>query len=799
MYKIVLVCGGPSLERGISLNTTRSVYDNIGKIPGVNIEVIFINTNMDKYKITQQFLYSNTPSDFDFKLKYEGKFLSDEEFAAELKRCDIVFPVIHGKYGEDGALQKLLESLKVNFVGSGAEACARMYNKETAGLSLLKKNGFYTVPKLVVKRNTSTDKMIEDVTAFFTEELKNVDAEVIVKPVEGGSSIGVEKAGGISETVRTIKTLFSGYDFDALLVELMCVGKEFTVIVVENMQHKPVALLPTEIECSGIFTQEKKYMPSERTHYYCPPRFKREVIDNIRTSAEQLFLLAGAKDFLRIDGWLLDSGELYFSDFNPISGMEQNSFLFQQGAKIGLTHQSLIYYILNNASKRYNINFPQKDVNIKEKKKIFVLMGGWTSERQVSLMSGTNVWLKLLNSDKYQATPFLLFKEQEEMKVLELPYAVALNHTVEEIMYQYNIWKNRLADEDNKDFKAISEEIRQHLQIDLNSLCSIELKTCISLESFVKYAKQNKAYVFLGLHGGFGENGSIQKIFEDSGVPFNGSKSIASKICMDKFQTGELVTELGIDGLRTARKRRITVSEMKDLLDNGKTEAYWTETVQFSGSDAVVIKPNADGCSTGVIVLKSSRDFEVYLQLIVGNKKYIEPNTFANQSTIVALSTENAEEFVLEEYISTTKISIYKGNLEYDDKGWVEMTVGVFERNGVYHSLNPSITIAEDAVLSVQEKFQGGIGVNITPPPEEIVSAKIIANVKHLIEKVAEKLGIRDYCRIDIFVHAVTGELIVIEANTLPGLSPSTVLFQQGVKEEKPILPLELLETIIDF
>ncbi|MDD4048109.1 MAG: hypothetical protein PHI90_04685, partial [Clostridia bacterium] len=791
MYKILLICGGPSLERGISLNTTRSVYNNIGKISDVDIEVIFINTNMEKYIISQQFLYSNTPSDFDFKLKSEGKYLSNEDFVAELKCSDIVFPMIHGKYGEDGELQKLLESLNINFVGSGADSCSRMYNKEMAGISILMKNGFYTVPKLVVKRSSSKGKITQDVTAFFTEELKNVNAEVIVKPVEGGSSIGVEKTAGISGTVCTIMELFCRGDFDALLVELMCVGKEFTVIILENKRHEPTALIPTEIECSGVFTQEKKYMSSERTHYYCPPRFTREVIDNIRASAERLFSIAGARDFLRIDGWVLESGELYFSDFNPISGMEQNSFLFQQGAKIGLTHQGLICYILNNAGARYNINFLQKCDNICKKKKIYILMGGWTSERQVSLMSGTNVWLKLLNSDKYEATPFILFREQEKIKVLELPYAVALNHTVEEIMYQYNSWKCRL--EDNKDFYVVSDEIRQRLQLDVNSLCSIELKTCISLDNFISFAKQNSAYVFLGLHGGFGEDGSIQKMLEDSDVPFNGSKSATSKICMDKFKTGQLVMELGLNGLRTARKKKLSISEMNQLVKNNKVSEYWLETVKYLNSDAVVIKPNTDGCSTGVIVLKSFRDFDVYLRLIYSHNKYIEPNTFDNQSTMVALSTENAEEYIMEEYILTGNISIKSGVLEYGDKAWVEMTVGVLERNGVYHSLNPSIAIAENAVLSVQEKFQGGIGVNITPPPEEIVSAKIIDNVKYAVEKVAEKLGIRDYCRIDIFVHAVSGEIIIIEANTLPGLSPSTVLFQQGVKEVKPILPLELL------
>jgi D-alanine-D-alanine ligase-like ATP-grasp enzyme len=131
------------------------------------------------------------------------------------------------------------------------------------------------------------------------------------------------------------------------------------------------------------------------------------------------------------------------------------------------------------------------------------------------------------------------------------------------------------------------------------------------------------------------------------------------------------------------------------------------------------------------------------------------------------------------------------------------MTVGVVEEKfsesgrGKIRALSPSITIAEDTILSVEEKFQGGTGVNITPPPKNIISEKNLYKVKVLIEAVAEKIGIRGYSRIDIFVHAKTGNIIVIEINTLPGLTPSTVIYHQALAEEKPIFPKEFLELLI--
>ena len=111
--------------------------------------------------------------------------------------------------------------------------------------------------------------------------------------------------------------------------------------------------------------------------------------------------------------------------------------------------------------------------------------------------------------------------------------------------------------------------------------------------------------------------------------------------------------------------------------------------------------------------------------------------------------------------------------------------------------MNPSMTVAIGNILTLEEKFQGGTGVNITPPPEPFVKPSAVKKAKVRMEKVAKTLGIGGYARIDAFMHVKTGELIIIEANTTPALTPSTVIYQQALAEEKPMYPRQFLEKIV--
>ncbi len=147
----------------------------------------------------------------------------------------------------------------------------------------------------------------------------------------------------------------------------------------------------------------------------------------------------------------------------------------------------------------------------------------------------------------------------------------------------------------------------------------------------------------------------------------------------------------------------------------------------------------------------------------------------------------------------TDIVRVKGGALRHVPKtGLVEITVGVVEQPEGIHAFNPSITIADGEVLSVEEKFQGGTGINLTPPPEEVMSKAIRRRVQKNMEKLATDLNLRGYSRIDAFIHCETGDIFIIEVNSLPGLTPSTVIFQQALAEEPALYPVQFLELLAD-
>src|ERR1700735_5710707 len=162
--RIALICGGPSAERGISLNSARSVMDHLSPL-GWEIAPYYCDMQKNFYRLSPSQLYSNTPSDFDYKLAHAAQPLSTEAFVKECRAADIVFPAIHGAFGEDGELQELLEKNKIPFVGSPSKACRLMFDKSRAN-SHLAQHGFDTLPHCVVSTGES-DATIEKKLAVF--------------------------------------------------------------------------------------------------------------------------------------------------------------------------------------------------------------------------------------------------------------------------------------------------------------------------------------------------------------------------------------------------------------------------------------------------------------------------------------------------------------------------------------------------------------------------------------------------------------------------------------------------------
>jgi D-alanine--D-alanine ligase len=758
-------------------------------------EVIPFYCDLDRrfYKLSPAQLYSNTPSDFDFKLTNMAQPLSEMELVEAMGKTDIVFPVIHGEYGEDGELQEFLERNSLPFVGSSSKSCRLMFDKVAAN-RYMAENGFATIPNCFIEENDSIEVRLKKVTDFFenphVQEYFDIKKgkKFVIKPSAGGSSIGVSTATNVEDVLKHAESIFSNKYGGHALIEPYCRGSEFTVIVMQNQNNEPIAFIPTEIELKGseILTYRDKYLPSNQVEHYCPPRFNNEWIATIQKTAERLFSIFEMCDFARLDGRVLPDGKIIFSDFNPISGMEQHSNIFLQGSRVGFSHHDMLRYIITHSAQRYNIGCAINPVKKKQVvQKIHILLGGETAERQVSVMSGTNVWLKLLLLSGYQPIPYLLTSNN---KVWKLPYSFMLNYTVEEILLHC----------------AASDYIISRLQTLVPPICerlgvpflignALDKPYEITLDEFCQESVDENAFVFIALHGGEGEDGTLQGKLNEYKLAYNGSDVDASRLCMDKYMTGKVLDDLNDPLLTSAPKILIPAKQ------NQQVEPIWNYSARKLKTAEILVKPQADGCSEGVARLKSANDLRFYLQAIDQGETILKAETLENQPLMLELP-EQVDNLILEPFIITDEIYVNGLKLVHNPRtGWIELTVGVLEEQGNYHSLSPSITVVQGNVLSLEEKFQGGTGVNLTPPPEEIVTPEQITLIKKKIEKTAKALGIEGYARIDIFFNIITNQTIVIEANSLPGLTPSTVIFHQALAEVPSMIPMVFLSKLVEL
>jgi len=406
----------------------------------------------------------------------------------------------------------------------------------------------------------------------------------------------------------------------------------------------------------------------------------------------------------------------------------------------------------------------------------------------VSVLSGTNVWMKLLSSDCYEPIPALLTRNGT---VWQLPYSAALRHTAEEIAVAC-------------EYAEVVEPRRQRLADDIverlrlspsQATLSNDLPKNIPLDNYIKSVD----FVFIALHGGIGEDGTLQRRLEELGVPYNGSDAVASLPCMDKYETGRRVDQMNNPFVSTAPRIKFAVPDV--LTKSISADIYSTAALEC-GTSKLVVKPISDGCSAGVVPLARPEELYIYLNALAQRANRIERGSFSlvSDDQVVDMPTEQLDEFLLEAFIESDEISVVEGPVQPDGSGdpgssylswrergdgrWVEITAGVLGPQGKMRCLYPSLTVARSGVLTLEEKFMGGTGVNITPPPGPPlgrVSPEAVDRAREKLAAVANSLGLRGYARIDAFMDRQDGQLIIIEVNSLPGLTPSTVIYHQAL------------------
>ncbi len=336
--RVGIILGGMSSEREVSLNSGRNVYDNLDPefFQGVPL---FMDGGGALWEIPWQLVSQNTTVDIGERLASEARRLPYEELK---ERIDFAFISLHGKYGDDGCIQGLLELLGIPYTGPGVLASALGMDKHIQQ-KVLAAAGI-DVPKSIAVREEewrqSPEQVVENLLGSF-------GLPFFIKPAREGSSVGVGKITEAAEIATTLEEAFR-WDRTALAEEFLA-GIEFSSIILER-DGEIIPLDLTEIyPQSDFYTYDDKYMPGRCRKFTPPKNIPPEAAAKIKAEARRAFEVLGFRSYGRIDGFYLDDGRIFITDPNSSSGMAPSSFFFEQAASAGMLPSMIITTLIENA------------------------------------------------------------------------------------------------------------------------------------------------------------------------------------------------------------------------------------------------------------------------------------------------------------------------------------------------------------------------------------------------------------------------------------------------------------------
>ncbi|MEV7012755.1 D-alanine--D-alanine ligase family protein [Streptosporangium sp. NPDC051022] len=265
----------------------------------------------------------------------------------ELGQVDVVFPVMHGPFAEDGTIQGLLEMAGVRYVGSGVLASAVGMDKGYMKM-VLAASGLPVGPYVVVRdRDWRVDR------DRVLKEVEELGWPVFVKPARAGSSQGISKAHDLQELERAVE--FAREHDPKVLVEAAIVGREIECAVLESLgDEAPRASLPGEVLVRGdhdFFDFEAKYIGDDMS-LAVPADIPAEVAEDLRAMAVRAFEALGCEGLSRVDFFYTEDGGLVLNEINTMPGFTAMSVAPQLWAATGLPYAELVERLIQLALHR---------------------------------------------------------------------------------------------------------------------------------------------------------------------------------------------------------------------------------------------------------------------------------------------------------------------------------------------------------------------------------------------------------------------------------------------------------------
>jgi D-alanine-D-alanine ligase len=317
--RVAVLRGGPSEEYAVSMETGKGVLSALTKLPYSARDVV----------VTKKGEW------------LENGFVRNPE--SFLDGVDVVFVALHGQYGEDGQVQRILERKNVPFTGSRALSSAIAFNKELTKHTL-KPHGL-KMPRHRRVARSELDTLADEIAQITAD----IGRELFVKPVANGSSLGARYVPTDKALLTALTELLA--DHDQVLVEEFIRGREATVGVLNNFRNEALYTLPVIeiIPPNGepLFSHTDKY--NGQTEEIVPGRFTYHEKAQLADAAALVHKVIDCQNYSRSD-FIVRDGEVYFLEVNTLPGLTSESLFPKAAAAVGLEYPQLIQHLIETAA-----------------------------------------------------------------------------------------------------------------------------------------------------------------------------------------------------------------------------------------------------------------------------------------------------------------------------------------------------------------------------------------------------------------------------------------------------------------
>ncbi|MGF1450449.1 MAG: D-alanine--D-alanine ligase [Opitutales bacterium] len=306
--RVIVLCGGASPEAEVSRTSGGAVFDGLKNQYAV--ELVDLATEA-------------LPDDLNLK-------------------GAVVFPALHGGFGENGRLQAQLEQMGIAFAGSDAMA-SRLCIDKPAAKRVAGAHGFAVAAEWVFERSTEADDPGGKTGAVADRIEAQVGLPVVVKPCEGGSSVGLWMA----STPEALRQLVTQLPEGKWMAERKIEGREVTVGSLDGELLPVVEIRPI----GGTYDYERKYTKGA-TEYLCPAPFDPAITERLTHAAAATLKEAGVRDFARLDAIIDRDGTPWFLEINTLPGLTPTSLLPKAASVAGMRFEALVARLLRPALVR---------------------------------------------------------------------------------------------------------------------------------------------------------------------------------------------------------------------------------------------------------------------------------------------------------------------------------------------------------------------------------------------------------------------------------------------------------------